>query len=93
MKLITHLFDRDKKWLREFTETVDVAFELVYPNKHYILKKFVKTKITGDALMHTWAFVKGNLEENYAVPCTLDFYTCRMFSARQGTECHFLGKP
>jgi len=27
--------------------------------------------------------VKGNLEENYAVRRTLDFYACRMFSARQ----------
>ena len=44
MKLITHPFDGDKKLLREFIENVDVAFELVHPNK-YILLKFVKTKI------------------------------------------------
>ena len=51
----------------------------------------MKTKIRGDArsklmvrdLMHTWALVKGILEENYAVRRTLDFYACRMFSARQ----------
>ena len=51
----------------------------------------MKTKITGDArsklnvrdLTHTWALVKGILEENYAVRHTLDFYPCRMFSARQ----------
>ena len=49
MKLITHLFDGNKKRLREFIENVDVAFELVHPNKHEILLKFVKTKITGDA--------------------------------------------
>ena len=90
MKLITHPFDGDKR-LREFIENVDVAFELVHPNKHYILLKFVKTKITGDAssklivrdLTHTWALVKGILEENYAVRRTLDFYACWMFSARQ----------
>jgi hypothetical protein len=43
-----------------------VAFELVHPNKHDILLKFVKTKITGDArsklivrdLTHTWTLVK-----------------------------------
>jgi hypothetical protein len=91
MKLITHPFDGDKKRLREFIENVDVAFELVHPNKHDILLKFVKTKITGDArsklivrdLTHTWALVKGILEENYAVRRTLDYYACRMFSARQ----------
>ena len=47
MKLITHPFDGDKRRLREFIENVDVAFELVRPNKHDILLKFVKTKITG----------------------------------------------
>jgi hypothetical protein len=91
MKLITHPFDGDKKRLREFIENVDVAFELENPRKHDVLLKFVKTKITGDArskrivrdLTHTWALVKGILEEKYAVRRTLDFYTCRMFSARQ----------
>jgi hypothetical protein len=52
----------------------NVAFELVHPNKRDILLKFVKTKIPGDARSkfivrdtHTWALVKGSLEENYAV--------------------------
>ena len=35
-------------------------------------------------LTQTWALVKEILEENYAVRHTLDFYACRMFSARQG---------
>jgi hypothetical protein len=48
VKLITDLFDRDKKGLQEFTDNVDVAFELVHLSKHDILLKFVKTKITGD---------------------------------------------
>jgi hypothetical protein len=34
-------------------------------------------------LTHTWALVKGILEENYAVRRTLDYYACKMFSARQ----------
>jgi hypothetical protein len=67
-----------------------VAFELVHPSKHDILK-FVKTKITGDArsklivkdLTHTWALVKRIIEENYAVQCMLDFYVCGMFIVRQ----------
>ena len=45
MKLITHLFDGNKKKLRELIENVHVAFEPVHPSKHEILLKFVKTKI------------------------------------------------
>jgi hypothetical protein len=86
MKLYTHPLDGDKK----DRENVDVAFKLVNPNKHDILLKFVKTKMTGDArsnlivrdLSHTWALVKGILEENYAVRHTLYFYAHRIFSAR-----------
>ena len=92
MKLITHPFDGDKRRLREFIENVDVVFELVDPSKHDVLLKFVKAKITGDArsklmvrdLTHSWELVKAILEENYATRRTLDFYACRMFSARQG---------
>ena len=92
MKLITHPFDGDKRKLREFIENVDVVFELVDPEKHDVLLKFVKAKITGDArskLMvrdhtHSWELVKAILEENYATRRTLDYYACRMFNARQG---------
>jgi hypothetical protein len=71
---------------------VDVVFELVDPRKHDILLKFVKAKITGDArsklmvrdLTHSWSLVKGILEENYATRRMLDFYACKMFSAREG---------
>src|SRR5215469_365873 len=91
MKLIAHPFDGDKRKLREFVENVDVIFELVDPSKHDVLLKFVKAKITGDArsklmvrdLTHSWELVKAILEENYATRRTLDFYACRMFSARQ----------
>jgi len=92
MKLIAHPFDGDKRKLREFIENVDVVFELVDPSKHDILLKFVKAKITGDArsklmvrdLTHSWELVKAILEENYATRRTLDYYACKMFSARQG---------
>jgi hypothetical protein len=91
MRLVTHPFDGDKRKLREFIENVDVVFELVNPSKHDILLKFVKAKITGDArsklmvrdLTHSWELVKGILEENYATRRTLDYYACKMFSARQ----------
>ena len=42
-------FEGNKRKLREFIKNVDVVFELVDPNKHDILLKFVKAKITGDA--------------------------------------------
>ena len=91
MKLISHPFDGDKRRLREFIDNVDVAFELVHPNKHEISLKFVKTnhwrcqiQINGlRDLTHTWALVKGILEDNYAVRRTLDYYACKMFSARE----------
>jgi len=38
MKLITHPFDGNKRRLREFIENVVVAFELVQPNKNYIIE-------------------------------------------------------
>ena len=90
MKLIAHRFDSDKRKLREFTENVYVVFELVDPSKHDILLMFVKAKITGDApsklmvrdLTHSWELVKAILEENYATRHTLDYYACKMFSAR-----------
>jgi hypothetical protein len=34
-------------------------------------------------LTHTWALVKGILEENYAIRLTSDFYACKMCSVRQ----------
>jgi len=68
-----------------------VVFELVDPIKYDILLKFVKAKITGDArsklmvrdLRHSWEVVRAILEENYATRRTLDYYACKMFSARQ----------
>jgi hypothetical protein len=83
--------DGNKRKLREFIENMDVVFELVHPSKHEILLKFVKTKITGDArtklivrdLTHTWELVRGIPEENYAIRQTLDYYACKIFSARQ----------
>jgi hypothetical protein len=92
MKLISHPFDGDKRRLRKFIENVDVVFELVDPSKHDILLKFMKSKITGDArsklmvrdLTHSWELVKAILEENYATRRTLDYYACKVFSARQG---------
>ena len=91
MKLTAHPFDGNKRKLWEFIENTDVTFELVHPNKHETLLKFVKTKITGDArsklivrdLTHTWELVRRILEENYAIWRTMDYYVRKMFSARQ----------
>jgi len=35
-------------------------------------------------LIHSWELVKAVLEENYATRRMLDYYACKMFSARQG---------
>jgi hypothetical protein len=35
-------------------------------------------------LTHRWELLKANLEENYATRRTLEYYACKMFSARQG---------
>jgi hypothetical protein len=56
--------------------------------------KFVKTKITGEArskllvrdLTSNWRKIKQILEENYDIKRMLDYYACRMFSSRQGTN-------
>ena len=66
-------FDGDKRKLKEFVDSVTTAFELVNPNEHDLLLKFVKTKIMEEArskllvrdLTSTWRDVKQNLEENY----------------------------
>ena len=54
-----------------------MAFELKH-EKHDILLRFVTTKIIRDAmpklirdLTHTWALVKGVLDENYHVTYTI----------------------
>ena len=94
MKFINQPFDGDKRKLKEFVDNVTIAFELVNPNDHDLLLKFVKTKITGEArskllvrdLTSTWREVRQILEENYGVRRTLDYYACRMFSSRQGAS-------
>jgi hypothetical protein len=75
IKLINQPFDGDKRKLKEFVDYVTTAFELVNPNDHDYLLKFVETKITGEArskllvrdLTATWRDVKQILEENYGV--------------------------
>ena len=94
MKHINQHFDGDKQKLKEFVDNVTKAFELVNPNEHDMLLKFVKTKITGEArskllvrdLTSKWRDVKQILEENYGVRRTLDYYACQMFSSRQGAS-------
>lgn len=46
MRLINQHIDGDKRKLKEFVYNVTTAFELVNPNKHDLLLKFVKIKIT-----------------------------------------------
>jgi hypothetical protein len=46
MKLINQPFDGDRKKLKEFIDNITTAFELVEPEQHDLLLKYVKTKIT-----------------------------------------------
>ena len=71
VKLIPRTFDRNPKYLREFIEGVEAAIEVVNPNQHQLLLKFIESKITGDAkdrllsrtVRETWAQVKSLLEK------------------------------
>jgi hypothetical protein len=49
MKVINMPFDGDRRKLKEFTDNVTTAYELVRLEWHSLLFKFVKLKITGDA--------------------------------------------
>jgi hypothetical protein len=94
LKLTNKPFDGDKRKLKEFVDSITTAFELVNPNKHGLLLKSVKTNITGEGrskllvrdLASTWRDVKRILEENYGVRRTSDYYACRVFSSRQGSN-------
>jgi hypothetical protein len=82
-KLINQPFDGDKRKLKEFVD-VTTAIELVNPNEHDLLLKFVKIKITRVArskllvrnLTPVWHDVKQILEKNYRVRRTSDCYSC-----------------
>ena len=93
-KLIPFSFDGNPRLLREFIEGVEAAHQLVHPNKHGLLLKFVEAKITGEAkervLARThrpdWPAVKSILEESYAIKRTLEYYAGTLFNARQNDK-------
>jgi hypothetical protein len=68
--------------LKEFVDNITIAFELVNPNEHDLLPKFVKTKITREVrskllvrdLTTTWHDVKEILEVNYGVRITFRLF-------------------
>lgn len=90
-KLIPHSFNGNPKLLKEFIEGVEAAHQVVHPNKHGLLLKFVEAKITGEAkervLARThrpnWQAVRAILEESYAIKRTLEYYAGILFNARQ----------
>jgi hypothetical protein len=92
MKLIHQPFDGDKRKLKEFIDSVSTSFELLRPEQHDLLLKFVKTKITRESrskllirdLTSKWRDVKQILEEKYDVKRTLDYYACRKVNSRKG---------
>jgi hypothetical protein len=50
MKLISAPFDGGRRKLKEITDNVSTASKLIRPEQYSLLLKFVKTKITGDAM-------------------------------------------
>ncbi|KAJ8876907.1 hypothetical protein PR048_021356 [Dryococelus australis] len=86
---IVYLTDAIKLLGEVFSENIEAAHDLVHPEDHEKLSKFVKTKITGEAKLKlvarantaTWEGVREILEETYAVRPTLDYYACQMFNA------------
>lgn len=91
LKLLPQPFEGNKMYLNEFLDNCDSAFELVAPEQHDVLLKFVKARIVGAArskllvrdLTTTWSAVRAILVENYACKRTLDYYACKMFASRQ----------
>jgi hypothetical protein len=92
VKLIPKPFEGNPRQLREFIEGAEAAIEVVPPEKHELILKFIIAKIQGDAKdkllarveRNTWPQIKGILEENYSVRRTLEYYTGTLFSSRQG---------
>ncbi|XP_049798171.1 uncharacterized protein LOC126225909 [Schistocerca nitens] len=91
LKFLPQPFDSNKFQLNEFLDNCDSAFELVAPEQHGVLLKFVKAHIVGAArskllvrdLTTTWSDVCAILVENYACKRTLDYYACKLFASRQ----------
>ena len=94
LRLISIKFDGKKSELREFIASVETAIEIVNPNERQLFLKFVESKITGDAKTkllarpdrRTWEETKAILEENYTTRRTIDFFACKLFNSRQGSN-------
>ncbi|XP_049861881.1 uncharacterized protein LOC126355563 [Schistocerca gregaria] len=91
LKLLPQPFDGNKFQLIDLLDNCDSAFELVAPEQHNVLLKFIKARIVGAArskllvrdLTTTWSDVRATLVENYACKRTLDYFPCKLFASRQ----------
>lgn len=94
IKLIPKRFDGNKSELREFISSVETAIDIVAPHQRQLFLKFVESKITGEAKIkllsrserNSWEQVKAILEENYATRRTIDFFACKLFNSKQGSN-------
>jgi len=82
-QLIPKQFTGNPVELREFIQNVEAAYEVVDPFNYNLLFKFDCAKIGGEAItkllarkhMNNGEQAKAEIEENYSVRRTLDYYT------------------
>lgn len=93
LKIISEPFSGDRTKLKQFIDSCEIALELVNPNEHSKLVKFIKSKIIGEPrnrllvrTSDTWERIKDILNENYSTRRSVDYYACLLFSSRQGTN-------
>ena len=75
--------------LREFSQNMEAAYEVVEPSHYSLQCKFVcaniggeaKTKLLARTHMNNWQQAKAVLEENYSVRRTLDYYAHIAFNS------------
>jgi len=90
VQLLPKPFNGNPLELREFIQNVED--EVVEPANYSLILKFVcakigeeaKTKVLSRTHLYTWEQVKADLEENYSVRRTVDYYALRAFTSKQG---------
>lgn len=75
--MISETFDANPKHLCEFCEGVEAAKQVVHPAKDRLLARKER---------NTWEQIRANLEENYAIKGTLEYYAGMLFTTKQGVN-------
>ena len=91
VQLMPRSFTGNPAELREFTQNIEAAYEVVEPLDYPLLYRFVrakigveaKTKLLARTHVDNWEQARAFLEENYSVRRTLDCYAHRAFTSKQ----------